>query len=159
MTFEILTCKSSIFYILNDNDSKTQHQRPYYYLRRTANDMFSMLCVCLSVCLSVCLFVCPSVCLSLSVCLSVSNITENGWTDFHEIFRVGGTWCQEQSGKFSEISILEPLEHRNFFSTFWRKSCLLATLQENDWMDFRKIFSEGRSGYTKQSGTFSECWG
>ena len=41
----------------------------------------------------------------LSVCLSASNITENGWTDFHEIFRVGGTWYKEQLGTFSGYSI------------------------------------------------------
>ena len=34
----------------------------------------------------------------LSVCLSASNMTENGWTDFHEIFRVGGTLYKEQFG-------------------------------------------------------------
>ena len=34
------------------------------------------------------------------VCLSVSNITENTWTDFQEIFRIGLTWNKNHSGTF-----------------------------------------------------------
>ena len=33
--------------------------------------------------------------------VSVSNITENGWTDFHEILRKCRTWNNEQIGTFS----------------------------------------------------------
>ena len=39
------------------------------------------------------------------VCLFVTNITENGWSDYREIFRVRGTWYKEQLGTFSGYSI------------------------------------------------------
>ena len=47
-------------------------------------------------------------CLSLSVCLSICLLAtsrKNGWTDFYEVFRVGGTWYMEQLGTFSGYSI------------------------------------------------------
>ena len=56
------------------------------FLRRTAKVMFS------------CLFVCLSACLSIR--LPVSNITENRWANFHEIFTIGVAWYQDQSGIF-----------------------------------------------------------
>ena len=65
----------------------------------------------------------------LSVCLSVSNITENCWTDFHEIFRIAGTWCREQLGTFSGCSI-QPLDHRTFSSTFSKESMPLSSIAE-----------------------------
>ena len=65
----------------------------------------------------------------LLVCLPVSNITEERWTDIHEIFREGGTWYKEYSGKFLGCSIWS-VEHR-IFLLFRGNSCLLATLREN----------------------------
>ena len=44
------------------------------------------------------LLVCSSVCL-------LATLRKNGWTDFHEIFRVCGTWYKEQFGTFSRCSI------------------------------------------------------
>ena len=45
---------------------------------------------------------CPFIC--LSVCL-LTTLRKNCWTDFHESFRVGGTWYKEQLGTFSGCSI------------------------------------------------------
>ena len=42
------------------------------------------------------------------VCLSsrlLATLRKNGWTNFHEIFRIGGTWYQEHSRTFSGSSI------------------------------------------------------
>ena len=94
----------------------------------------------------------------LSVCLSVcllAILRENGWTDFHDFFRVGGTWYREQLGTFSECSI-SPLEHKNFSPLFRRNPWLLAALQKNGWMDFHDIFRKGRTWHKEQSGTLFE---
>ena len=40
----------------------------------------------------------------LSVCL-LATLRKNGWTNFYEIFGVGGTWYKEQLGTFSGYSI------------------------------------------------------
>ena len=52
-----------------------------------AKVIFSSLLVCLSACL-------------LVFCLSVRNITDKRVNGFHEIFRIGGTWCTKWSGTF-----------------------------------------------------------
>ena len=36
--------------------------------------------------------------------VSVSNITENEWMDFHEIFIIGRLWHEEQSGAFGGVA-------------------------------------------------------
>ena len=69
-----------------------------------AKVMFSPLSVA-----RVCLFVCLSVCL-------LATLRKNGWMDFHEIIRIGGTWYKEQLG-YSWYSI-QPLEHRTFSHFF-----------------------------------------
>ena len=89
-----------------------------------AKVMFSSLSIALSVCLSVCLLV---------------TFRKNGWTDFHEIFRVGGIWYTEQLGTFSGCSN-KPLEHMIFSPLFRSNPCLIAALQKNGWRDFHEIF-------------------
>ena len=101
-----------------------------YYLHRFAKVFIPAryLSVCFFFCLFVCLFVSLSVCLNdcayvflsvcLSVCLSVSNITENVWTDFHEIFNLE---------HIRDITI----NHMDtgFFSIFRGNSYLIASLR------------------------------
>ena len=96
-------------------------------------------------------FVCLSVCL-------LATLRKNGWTDVHEIFRVGGTWYKEKLRTFAGCSI-QPLEHSNIFPLFRRNPCLLAAMQKNDWADFHAIFRKRRTWHKKQFATFSECYG
>ena len=120
-----------------------------------AKVMFSLLSVGLSVCLSVCRSACLPVCLSarLSVCLSVSvcpsvclsvcllaTLRKNGWTDFHEIFRVSGTWYKEEMRIFSGCSI-KPLENRRFFP-FFRGIHALSSIAEKRWNGFSWNFQK-----------------
>ena len=98
---------------------KARHTRIYFDLILLRWQCFYPVCLLPPPWQELCFHHCPLVCLSvsLSVCMSVSNITENDWTDFHEIFKVGGTWYKEKSETFSGCSIL-PFEHRHFFSSF-----------------------------------------
>ena len=94
-----------------------------------------------------CFHSCPLVCLfvSLSVCLLATS-RKTAWTDFHDIFRVGGTWYKEQVGTFSGCSIW-PLEHMIFFPLSRRNACLLAASQKNGSTDFQN-FSSKRTDMT-----------
>ena len=55
--------------------------------------------------------------------------------DFHEIFRVGGTWYKEQLGIFSGYSI-QPLQHRIIFSTFSEESMPHSSIVEKQLNGF-----------------------
>ena len=70
--------------------------------------------------------------LSWFVCL-LATLRKNAWMDFHEIFRVSGTWYKEQSGTFLGCSIL-PLEHRKSFSTFSGESVSVSNTT-GKWMN------------------------
>ena len=94
--------------------------------------------------------------LSVGFCLSVCLLRTNGYTDFNEIFRGGGTWYKEQLGKFSGCSI-KPLEHRDFFFTFSEESMPFSSIAEkNSGTDFHGIFRKGRTWHKEQSDSFIE---
>ena len=78
-----------------------------------------------------CFHCCPLLC--LFVCLSVSNITDNSWTDFHEIFRVGETWYKEQ------FNPLNP----GFFPTFSEQPIPLSSIAEKQSNGFSWNFQKG----------------
>ena len=78
-----------------------------------AKVMFSSLSVALSVCLSACL---------------LATLRKNGWTDFHEICRVCGTWYKEQWEHFQDVPV-HPL-NTDFFPTFSEQSMPLSSIAE-----------------------------
>ena len=94
-------------------------------------------------------------CLSvrLSVCL-LATLRKNGWTNFHEIFRVGGTTYKEQLGTFQDIPF-NPLNTGIFVPLFQRNPWLLAALQKNGWTNYYEIFRKERTWHKEQFGTFS----
>ena len=62
----------------------------------------------------------------LFVCL-LATLRQNGWTDFHEIFRIGGYWYKEQLWTFS--GHLTPWT-QDFFPTFSEESMTLSSIAE-----------------------------
>ena len=112
----------------------------YYYLRHGEGYVFIV----------VRCFVCLSVCL-------LATLRKKGWTDFHEIFRVGGTWYKLIIRNIVRIFYWTAWT-QEFFPTLRRNPCLVAALQENSWTDFHEIFRKGRTWHMEQFGTFSGCF-
>ena len=74
-----------------------------------------------------------SLSVGLSVCLSVCYQTENGWTDFHEIFREVGFDTRNNWEHFQDVPF-NLLNTGTLFPLFRRNPCLLAALQKMLWL-------------------------
>ena len=53
-----------------------------------------------------------------------TTLRKNGWTDFHEIFRIGRAWYKKQSGKFGEYPWV-----LSFFTVFSMKSVSVSKIK------------------------------
>ena len=91
---------------------------------------------------------CPFICMSVYLLATLQN---NGWTDCHEIVRVGGTWCR----KHIKNVPFNPLNTGILFH-FSEESMPLSSIAEKrlngfSWFFFRK----GRTWHKEQLETFS----
>ena len=90
----------------------------------------------------------------LCVCLSVSNITEKRVNGVPWNFQVElGT--RNNLEYFRDV-LFNPLNTGIFFNIFV-EICLLATLRENEWLDFHENFSKDCTWDKEQVVTFLGC--
>ena len=85
----------------------------------------------------------------LDPCL-IATLWRNGWTNFHETFRICQVWHNKNVARLFHVWLdycTVPMPGV--------ASCLLATLRKNAWMDYDDIFRICRSWHTKQCGILS----
>ena len=113
-----------------------------HFLRRTARVMFSYLYVSLFIWL-------------------LATLRKKGGTDFHEIFRIGGTGCEEQSWKLGVGwgCYVYPFRYRVNFCRFSYKSVSVSNITRKRMNGCSRIFNKSGTWAKQQSGIFSGCCG